>query len=186
MSDEKVRELLCWIDLETTGLDEEIDQILEIGIIISGMGLGDIDRQNWTIPWSKRDNVISGPVEIHPVVEEMHTKNGLWDECQLLWDSGVREEQVIEEVYEFLSKYSDCRLYPAGSSVHFDMGFIKRQYPWKKLVPFFYHRHMDVSSVKMIQQLIGGEYDGGKPDPHRAIGDLENDIDWLRTYTQPF
>lgn len=40
---------LAWIDLETTGLDPDVHDILEIGIIITDRELNEVARESWSI-----------------------------------------------------------------------------------------------------------------------------------------
>lgn len=169
-------ELLCWIDLETTGLDPFDDEILECGIILTEMDLTEIVRHSWVFPYpyDARENH-------NVIVKDMHDKNGLWIECDKLYNFHSLSEPTWQEIVNWVEYHAEGRkLYPAGSSVHFDTTFLKLHNFGQKLESMLYHRHFDVSSIKMLAQVAGGTYDKGPEDPHRALGDLDNDINWLK------
>ena len=170
-------EMLCWIDLETTGLDPNDDFILECGIILTEMDLTEIARCSWVFPFpiDEKENYVQ-------VVQDMHTKNGLWQECDERYADKWLSEIIWHNVVDWLAAYSEgAKLYPAGSSVHFDTTFLQLDATGgHHLYEQLYHRHFDVSSIKMLAQVAGGKYDKGPEDPHRALADLDNDIAWLR------
>lgn len=170
-------ELLCWIDLETTGLDPLDDYILECGIILTKMDLTEVARQSWVFPF---------PIDEKPnydqIVQDMHTKNNLWVECDEKYSDKWFSEFIWGNIVDWLDSYGEgAKLYPAGSSVHFDTSFLANDgLGGHKVYGKLYHRHFDVSSIKMLAQVAGGKYDKGPEDPHRALGDLDNDINWLK------
>jgi len=169
--------MLLWLDMETTGLDYEVDIPIEVGIILmKENGLKEVARKSWLC--AVRD------FDFHPYeqfVHRMHTDNGLLAELEQ-----ATVFRSYSDVDDTICAWLDANtppeeiLYPAGSSVHFDVRFAERRLP--QLYSKFYHRHLDVSSIKMLSMLVGAEYDKGPADPHRALGDLDNDILWLKNF----
>ena len=174
-------DLLVWIDLETTGLDPFEDVILEIGVIVTSMELVEIDRASWVI--GANNEIAKRMYEADEVVRKMHTNNDLWKDVV---NSALTSKDVEEEFINFLLRqtdtFRDAALHPAGSSVHFDVNFLNAH--MRRVALMLHHRHYDVSSVKMFEQTLTGEYDKGPEDPHRAIGDLENDLAWIRNLAE--
>ena len=66
---------LAWIDLETTGTDEEAGSILEIGLTVTDTELHPLDGwETLVVP------DIVHVAEMPEKVREMHTRSGLLDE----------------------------------------------------------------------------------------------------------
>lgn len=175
--------MLLWIDIETTGLNPSQDIPLEVGLILmeEGMGLNkEIGRRNWICKVYNFDFVPHDQF-----VADMHTKNGLLDRLR---DDNTKVypsySYIDDEMTDWIMTYVPeiPKLHPAGSSVHFDRAFIERRFP--RLNSHLHHRHLDVSSVKMLYPQVGLEYDKGPEDNHRALSDLDHDIEWLKNFLQ--
>ena len=55
--------MLCWLDLESTGLDPKLERILEIGFIITDDLLArEIARASWVIPFDAPVTTATLPV----------------------------------------------------------------------------------------------------------------------------
>lgn len=181
--------VLCWIDLETTGLNSMQDIPLEVGIILTDIRLNEFARESWLC--TVRD-FIWEPTD--PFVLEMHTKNGLLEEMNNVVGQYISYTTIDEEIEDWLIKQLTLQyglterqnlvIHPAGSSVHFDLDFIRKRFPsfYRQL----HHRHYDVSSIKMFYQTLLGAYDPGPIDDHRALADLDNDIAWIRQRDEEF
>jgi oligoribonuclease len=171
--------MLLWLDMETTGLNFEQDIPLEVGIILmEENGMVEIARKSWLCTCI---NFIWEPN--NEFVHKMHTDNGLLEEMHahpFVYGSYYEIDNEICEwiLHDALKDHPGYQLHPAGSSVHFDVRFAERRFP--KFYSLLHHRHFDVSSIKMLSMLNGNEYDKGPDDPHRALADLDNDINWLK------
>ena len=188
---------LCWLDLETTGLDERNDRILEIAWAITDLDLelvGEpkthlIAQDDWLDFFNYWRN------DVDRVVQEMHTENGLFEAIQQ--DEGVSNldrayldlRQDLEAIYE---AYPDAEVHLAGRSVHFDRGFLLANEFDSLFVargtetkPLISHRVMDVRSVRTFLESMGGlqipmaPKRESEPD-HRALADVMGDIRMLR------
>lgn len=172
--------MLLWIDTETTGLDPERDIPLEVGLILMEEGANlhrEIGRRSWICAVKDFDFYPSDQF-----VHEMHTKNGLLNDLKIAKKVYQSYNEIDDEMCDWLFTFVDptTTLHPAGSSVHFDVDFIRRRFP--RLAHHLHHRYLDVSSVKMLYPQIGREYDKGPEDIHRTLSDLDHDIAWLQWF----
>ncbi len=170
MSVPYAQEILIWIDLETTGLDPEKDQILEVGCVLTRADLTEIDR--WSSPVRPSD-----PFVTNRFVAAMHAANGLW---QAVGDTETSYDLHTADclLSEFLQKHG---IQPgkgliAGSTPQFDKAFIARHMP--QTIGAFNHRVFDVSTLKAAMRMwctpTWGEAEG---DPaHRALADIDGSI----------
>ena len=160
---------LCWLDLETTGLNAYKDGILEV--VAGKAKLSDpfnVEIVTRGVVWFHPDLVKS----LDPYVQEMHTKNGLFKECatdEKALDLFEIENSLLEQ---FPVKENE-KIILAGSSIHFDHDFIKI---WmKKFEKRLLHRHYDVSALKLECQSLGMPK-FAKGEAHRAEADIFESI----------
>src|SRR5271157_5243891 len=105
---------LYWLDIETTGLDPKQNSILEIAIaesdLLTPFEIGPVTNI-----------VLHHPVRVElvdPKVVEMHTKNGLWNECS---ESQRFLSDAEEELLALVPWGENAAERPtlAGACVHF-------------------------------------------------------------------
>jgi oligoribonuclease len=173
---------LCWVDVETTGLDPDQDSLLELGAAVTESSGTDV------VLLDVFHTVLSFDVETHdgepsPVVVKMHTENGLWDECRL---SRLLVSDCDTLFNAFLTRnFPGTELVPlAGRNVGtFDRRFLERL---KASAKRFHYRHMDMTGLRLTYG------DGQTPEcgpftrTHRALLDALSDIDQYRWYKQTF
>ncbi|RYY59705.1 MAG: oligoribonuclease, partial [Comamonadaceae bacterium] len=111
---------LVWLDCEMTGLDPEVDRIIEIAVVVTGPDL---------------QPRIEGPVfAIHQSDEQLdkmdawnkgtHGRSGLIDRVKA---STVTEAQAEEELLKFLAKYLPKGATPlCGNTIGQDRRFLVR------------------------------------------------------------
>lgn len=161
--------LLAWLDLETTGLDEMKNSILEVAVCTAELE----DPFNIL---SRYQRVLHYPVSnvchLDPFIIAMHTKNGLFKECA---ESNVNVASVEHELLKIIPDVVDKneRTVLAGSSVHFDHKFIAAAMP--TLNQRLSHRHYDVSALKLECQSQGMPK-FRKAEAHRALDDIMESI----------
>jgi oligoribonuclease len=172
---------LYWVDVETTGLDPNKDALLEIAVVEATL-----DRPfDYRFPWAFRDSRVfrfHGAID-DPVVLDMHTRSGLLAECERSTHTVADAE---EELLALVPVVADREEMPvlAGSSVHFDRGFLRVHMP--RLWARFSYRVYDVTAIKFFCRSLGMP-PLPKTGAHRASADLLESIrharecvEWLR------
>lgn len=152
-----------FLDLETTGLSPNEDEILEIGLFHVDKE-GTTRKASWLLSFTK-------PFERwHPKVQQMHTDNGLYKE--LMEGPVCTGSAPLGQIATFISQCGfteDRKPMMAGKSIHFDRAFIAEH-----LAPvdqaLFSHRMMDVSSVNRALRLVDREPEKAELG-HRALPD---------------
>lgn len=162
---------VAWIDLETTGTNETKDSIIEIACIVTNKQWVEQDRINIIV---KPDPM---PVNIAPVVLDMHQKNGLWNDVLA---QGIPIKDADWKFNEFLGQYlcGTKSLILAGSGVsHFDNRFIRSQLPISAARLTFWS--YDVANVRRFLECCGIK-SIKNVKKHRAMGDIEKHLeDWV-------
>lgn len=214
---------LLWCDLETNGLDQRNDRILEVAAFVTDLAT----------PWTMEGEPVQGVLPItlkeagtyDEFITTMHTKNGLLVECFTL-DLAMKEAEdraaAVNTDNKFVHgvaspqrnatwlpfRYTKAMtaledrllaLIPdkdvvgkenvtalAGSSVHFDLGFLRTYMP--RLSRQLSHRCYDVSAVKLFCRSLGMP----KLPPeeaHRALPDIRESMrhaqlcaSWCKNY----
>lgn len=166
---------LLWLDVETTGLDPEKDDLLQVGMAITGANLSIRVQQEWPI-----HRAVGKPFG-DPVAAEMHQKTGL---TRLAAEFGKPVGEAQKEIARWLLAYCSGTAHIAGNSVHFDRAFIKAKMPG--LLDDLHHRLLDVSSLRLAAEISGfGRY--VKPEPaHTALADIQQSIEELKHWQRVF
>ncbi|KAK7372687.1 hypothetical protein VNO80_06074 [Phaseolus coccineus] len=170
---------LVWIDLEMTGLNIEVDRILEIACIITDGYL---------------TKTVEGPDLVIHQTEECLGRMGEW--CQnhhgssgltkKVLQSAISEGEAEKQVIEFLQRYLNVDSHTpllAGNSIYVDFQFLKKYMP--TLASLFSHVLVDVSSVKALCIRWFPKDLGKAPSKvnrHRAMDDIRESIEELRYY----
>lgn len=171
---------LVWLDCEMTGLDPEVDRIIEIAVVVTGPDL---------------EPRVEGPVfAIHQSNEQLdkmdawnkgtHGKSGLIDRVKA---STVDEAQAEAALVEFLSKYVPKNGSPlCGNTIGQDRRFLVKYMP--KLEAFFHYRNLDVSTLKELSKRWRPEVYASfkKAQSHTALADVHESIDELAHYREHF
>lgn len=175
------RDLFVWIDLEMTGLNPEIDVILEIATIITDNELN-IIAQGPSLIIHQPDTALN---LMDQWVRNIHTKSGLLDAVQ---KSKVSIHEAAEETLEFIKQHCPPQTgVLAGNSVWQDRNFLVKYMP--QITNHLHYRLIDVSSIKeLIQRWYpdNSHVKFKKPDNHRAMEDIEASIKELAHYRHFF
>ena len=173
------RDNLIWIDLEMTGLDPEIEKIIEIATLVTDSDLNIIAEGP--------NLVISQSLEILDAMDEWnqshHGSSGLINQVK---SSNITEQVAEIETLEFISKYVGEKVSPmCGNTVSHDRRFLFKYMP--RLESYFNYRHIDVSSFKEVAVRWMNEaqvYE--KNGSHRALGDIKESVEELKFYKKLF
>jgi oligoribonuclease len=186
------------VDVETTGLDELNDVVLELGVVVTDRYLNILHENSWLI---QEANWLGKLIDAVPVVREMHEKSGLKSELLALPEFRPRQDSQIADWGANTAAYlawlwltEDIGLEPntypmVGSSVLLDRSFAKRRLPI--FDAFFTYRCVDVSSIKELCKVLNPSlYAVMKADPkfdsanktHRVLDDCRATIAELEFY----
>ena len=171
---------LVWLDCEMTGLDPEVERIIEIAVIVTGPRL---------------EIRTEGPVlVIHQSMDQLdrmdawnkgtHGKTGLIDKVKA---STLTESDAESVLLDFLSRYVPKKSSPmCGNSIGQDRRFLAKYMP--KLEAFFHYRNLDVSTLKELSKRWRPEVYNSfkKQQRHTALADVHESIDELEHYRQHF
>lgn len=156
---------LVFLDLETTGLSATQDRIIEIAMLPVNCNLELLD-QGWSCVVDPARFDLS---TLNPTVQAMHTENGLLDELKN--EAGIPLHEAAMAAVKYAQKFVIRGQSPlAGSTIHFDRGFLNRYMP--VVDKFFHYRNADVSSLKEFWKRWYPE--AGEPPKvkaHRALAD---------------
>lgn len=176
--------ILCWLDLETTGLDPTEGEILEVGIILTDLELNEIGRRSKVIKHERED--IIGMMDDY--VLSMHLGSGLLAEVwkslssqtpKMVFLGDWQKGDLMHWIKRTVGKECNSQHYTlhlAGSSVHFDQRWLQHHVPG--FAKIFSHRLLDVSAYKVAFPGLLKQPEGGAA--HRAIEDVEYSIDQHR------
>ena len=175
----EISENIVWIDCEMTGLNPEIDCLVEVAVVITNSELEILD--------AGLDLVIKPRAEswsqMNDFVRQMHTQSGLVDDIKNGVELEVAEQLILDYIKKFVPNEKDAPL--AGNSIGTDRMFLNRYMP--NLDKYLHYRNIDVSSIKeLTRRWYPRVYfqlpkkDGG----HRALADILESIQELRYYRE--
>lgn len=176
-----LKSILVWIDLEMTGLNPEVDSILEISTMITNNAL-EILACGPSLVINQSDVALSVMDEWNI---QTHTKSGLIGEVQ---QSIVSLADAEVATLDFLKQHCKEKEAPlCGNSVWQDRRFLTKHMP--KIEEYLNYRIVDVSSIK---EIVARWYPDSperrfkKPDGHRACEDIKQSIEELKHYRKYF
>lgn len=173
-------ENLVWLDMEMTGLDPEVDRILEVATIVTDSDLN-IIAEGPVIAVHQDDALLAG---MDAWNSQHHNDSGL---IKRVKESNITETEAEQQTLDFLRQHVEERRSPlCGNSISQDRRFTVRFMP--KLDSYFHYRNLDVSTVKeLIRRWRPDLFPGiEKHGNHKALEDVKDSIDELRYYRDHF
>ena len=188
------KDIILWLDLETSGSDLADHVILEVGCAMtdSSPELNVLGTFSTIVAWPPEDALDALPYplsKMDEVVIQMHTNNGLLSD---LMDDFVAPD--INEAGKMLVRWlrdndwSNGEHIPlAGSGVsHFDRNFIRRDWPrFDRMLSYWAY---DVGVIRRSLRLAGIELPEGDQSTktHRALDDALQHAEEMRQYLRLF
>lgn len=186
---------MVWIDVETTGLEHDVDALLEVGIVLT-------DRWGNLVPRGDGTWLINEPAD-KPFIDnffrtasadnfvfKMHTQSGLWAD----WMKGEgdsmaeTEDDILQWLFGKVGGPANAKKLPmCGSSVGFDRNFTKANMP--TLEDWFHYRSIDVSTIREIASLVNPRVVESAPTQmlkHRPYLDLIDSINLYKHFLDEF
>jgi oligoribonuclease len=167
---------LVWIDLEMTGLNPDLDHIIEIATIVTDVELC-LVAEGPVIAIHQPEPVLAGMDDWN---RRTHGESGLTDRVRRsTFNAGDGELQTLE----FLQQHALAGTSPmCGNSICQDRRFLAREMP--TLEKFFHYRNLDVSTLKELARRWAPDVLAGlqKTSKHLALDDIRESIEELRYY----
>lgn len=173
-------ENLVWIDLEMSGLDPEMERILEMATIITDSSLNIIEEG--PVVYVKQSQQLLDAMDEWNT--EHHTASGLVDKIA---KEGVSEAEAEATTLEFIQRHTKERSSPlCGNSIGQDRRFLVKYMP--SIEEWLHYRNVDVSTVKELCARWRPDIYNGvhKKSEHRALDDIRESIEELRYYRDRF
>ena len=171
---------LIWLDLEMTGLEPEIDVILEIASVVTDSQLN-ILATGPVFAIHQSDDVLNN---MNDWCIEHHGNSGLTKRCQ---ESVTDLKTATEETIKFVAQYVPKGKSPmCGNSIGQDRRFINKYMP--DFEDYFHYRNLDVSTVKELARRWKPEVLNKvvKTGAHLALDDILESIEELKVYQAHF
>lgn len=177
---------LMWLDIETTGLDDIRNVILEIGFVVTDLDLNILDSIS-VVLW--HDYYQEHFDNCDPFVKAMHDKSGLFVECA---EKGITLDAAGKALSGWLSEWKvDPTQDPVcGSSVHFDRGFMSEHLP--DIDAMFFYRDIDISSIKELCRRYNPDLFARLDETttpkklHRVLPDIQDTLGEAQFYLDNF
>ena len=170
----KGKDTLVWMDLEMTGLNPDVDRIIEMATIITDGRLNLIAEGP--------ELVIHQPDSILDQMDEWnknhHGSSGLIQKVKKSHDSMSSAENKTLEFIKTHVKENQGIL--AGNSIWQDRRFLIKY--MKKLDSYLHYRMLDVSTIKILASNWYEEKPFKKKEMHRAKLDILESLEELKYY----
>ncbi len=171
---------LVWMDLEMTGLQPELDVILEMATIITDGDLNVIaEGPVFTI--AQPEAKLEGMDEWN---QKHHRASGLLERVRA---EGVAQTEAEATTLAFIEQHAQRHEAPlCGNTIWQDRRFLTRYMP--TLEGYLHYRNIDVSSIKELARRWRPELLKGftKKNEHTALADIRESIAELAYYREHF
>ena len=170
-------DLLVWIDCEMTGLDINIDELVEVAVVITDYDLVPVD-DGFSIVIKPDKSAFDNMSEF---VTAMHTESGLINELEGGVTVAEAEYEVLEYILKYVPEHQSAPL--AGNTIGTDRAFLAKY--MTRVDAHLHYRSVDVSSIKELARrwFPRAYYQApAKNGGHRALADILESIRELEYY----
>jgi oligoribonuclease len=168
---------LVWIDCEMTGLDVEVDELVEVAVVITDFDLEPV-HPGFEIVINPDQSALDNMGDF---VRNMHTESGLLD----LIPNGVSLAEAEYKVLEYILQHvpTEQQAPLAGNTIGTDRAFLARYMP--RVDSHLHYRNIDVSTIKELSRRWFPRVYFNAPvknGGHRALADILESIRELDYY----
>ncbi|EJW94876.1 exonuclease rnase t and DNA polymerase iii, partial [gut metagenome] len=167
---------LIWIDMEMTGLQPEVNRVIEVAAIITDKNLN-VLHEGPVVAVHQSDEVLASMDQWNT---DTHTRSGLVDRVRA---STIDERQCEEIFLETFRRFVPEGKSPmCGNTIGQDRRFMARWMP--RLESYFHYRYVDVSTLKELARRWAPEHVRSfqKSTKHQALSDIQESIDEMNHY----
>ncbi len=170
---------LIWLDLEMTGLNPDINKIIEIATIITDSNLN-ILAEGPNLVIYQSDQCLNCMDKWNTII---HNGTGLINKVKNSCISEIKAENIT---LNFLKKWVPKKVSPiCGNTIAQDRRFLFKYMP--KLESYFNYRYIDVSTLKeLIKRWLPNKLNFQKKNKHNALLDIKESIYELVFYRKYF
>jgi oligoribonuclease len=161
-----------------SGLDPEVDELLEVAVVPTNWELEILDPGIELIIRPRQLPLVN----LDPYIENMHRENGLLE----ILASGITLAEADAKIVDYLVKFDVLpeKTILAGNTIQSDRKFINKFLP--RMADLLHFRMLDVSTIKLLAiawyPKVFAELK--KIGEHRALGDVKASIDELKFYRE--
>ncbi len=154
---------LVWMDLEMTGLDPEIETIIEIATIVTDGDLN-ILEEGPCLAIHQNDEILNRMDEWNT---QHHTASGLVERVR---NSRITLQEAEKSTLAFIKQYCPANATPlCGNSISHDRRFLVKY--MRSLHDYLHYRSIDVTSIK---EVVRRWYPNGPKFPKKSQVHLAN------------
>lgn len=169
---------LIWIDIEMTGLQPEVNRILEVAAIITDKDLN-IIHEGPVVAVHQTDFILDHMDEWNTTT---HGNSGLIKRCR---ESTISEAEASDIFIETFKRFVPEGKSPiCGNTIGQDRRFLARWMP--RMEKYFHYRYVDVSTIKEMVRRWKPELltQMKKSTMHQALSDIQDSIDEMKFYRE--
>lgn len=167
---------LIWIDMEMTGLQPEVNRVIEVAAIITDKNLN-VLHEGPVVAVHQSDEILAAMDQWNT---DTHTRSGLVDRVR----ASTVDERECEEIFleTFRRFVPEGKSPMCGNTIGQDRRFMARWMP--RLESYFHYRYVDVSTLKELARRWAPEHVRSfqKSTKHQALSDIQESIDEMNHY----